>query len=283
VSAAVAALVDGGGRPTHVVSVERDITEERRLREQLIHSERLSAVGELVAGVAHELNNPLQSVMGFTDLMLRREERPEVRRDLERVQKDADRAAKIVRNLLAFVRRSALERAPVDMNEVVRSTVSLKTFDLQSAQIRLQEAYAPELPLVLASREEIGQVVLNLVANAEQVLRANHEPGVIAIRTGESDGSVFVEVSDDGPGVPPELAGRIFEPFFTTKAVGQGTGLGLSISLGIAEGHGGSLALMPPAAGRRGATFVFRLPIASRPGTGTSAPDVTGAVTGGLS
>ncbi|HKT81561.1 MAG TPA: ATP-binding protein [Vicinamibacterales bacterium] len=263
VAASVAALVDDRGRPTHVVSVERDISEEKRLREQLIHSERLSAVGELVAGVAHELNNPLQSVMGFTELLLRREERAEVRRDLERVQHDADRAAKIVRNLLSFVRRSALERSLVDLNAVARSTVALKAFDLQTGQIELVEDYDEDLPFVSASREEMGQIILNLVSNAEQALKSARRPGVITVRTGVADDSVFIEVSDDGPGIPPDLAGRIFEPFFTTKAVGQGTGLGLSISLGIAEAHGGTLTLAAPQPGR-GATLRLTLPLAAR-------------------
>ena len=258
VSAAVAALVDDRGRPTHIVSVERDISEERRLREQLIHSERLSAVGELVAGVAHELNNPLQSVIGFTELLLRAESRLPVRRDLERVQVEADRAAKIVRNLLVFARRSALERSLVDLSEVVRSTIALKAFDFQAANIEIQETYSPDLPLVVASREEIRQVVLNLISNAEHAIRSAGRPGAIAVRTGSSDGTAFAEVSDDGPGVLPAMAGRIFEPFFTTKTVGEGTGLGLSISLGIAEAHGGSLTL---ATGGRGASFVLRLPV----------------------
>ena len=259
VSAAVAALVDDTGKPTHVVSVERDISEERRLREQLIHSERLSAVGELVAGVAHELNNPLQSVMGFTELLLRGESRPEVRRDLERVQLDADRAAKIVRNLLAFVRRSALERSLVDLSEIVRSTVALKAFDFQAAGIEVREDYG-EVPLVVASREELRQVVLNLVSNAEHAIRAAAIPGVITLKAGTSGTSAFIEVSDNGPGVPVAMAGRIFEPFFTTKTVGQGTGLGLSISLGIVEAHGGTLTLEPS---EKGATFRLKLPASS--------------------
>jgi PAS domain S-box-containing protein len=263
VSASVAAIVDDRGRPTHVVSVERDISEERRLREQLIHSERLSAVGELVAGVAHELNNPLQSVMGFTELLLRNERREEVRRDLERVQLDADRAAKIVRNLLAFVRRSALERSLVDLSELVRSTVALKAFDFQAAHIELQEDYENELPLVVASREEIRQVILNLISNAEHAVRGVEHAGVIRLKTRSEGGFSFVEVSDNGPGIPPDMTGRVFEPFFTTKVVGQGTGLGLSISLGIAEAHGGALTLVH--ADGPGASFVLKLPIASEP------------------
>src|SRR6185295_18914076 len=139
--AAVAALVDDRGRPTHLVSVERDISEERRLREQLIHSERLSAVGELVAGVAHELNNPLQAVTGFTELLMRVEDREEARRDLENIRSNADRAARIVRNLLAFVRRTTSDRTSVDLNELVRSTIALKTFDFMNAQIAVQETY----------------------------------------------------------------------------------------------------------------------------------------------
>jgi len=260
VAAAVVALVDDQGRATHVVSVERDISEERRLREQLIHSERMAAVGQLVAGVAHELNNPLQSVAGFTDLLLSTEQRPDTRADLNRIRADAERAAKIVRNLLAFVRRSALERSMVDLNEVVRSTLALKAFDLQGARIGVHEDCSDDLPLVLANREEIRQIVLNLVVNAEHAIRGLGRPGSIWVRTGSSGDAAFVEVADDGPGVPPAMAGRIFEPFFTTKTVGQGTGLGLSISLGIAEAHGGGLNLR---ATDSGACFVLTLPVAT--------------------
>jgi PAS domain S-box-containing protein len=259
VAAVVAEIVDERGRRTHVVSVERDISEERRLREQLIHSERLSAVGQLVAGVAHELNNPLQSVIGFTELMMRGEARPDVRRDLERVRSESERAAKIVRNLLAFVRRSTLERSLVDLNEIVRSTLALKTFDFEGAGLDVRADYAPDLPLVMASREEIQQVVLNLILNAEQATRETAPTGAIRVRTGSDPGFAWIEVADTGPGVPTELTGRIFEPFFTTKTVGQGTGLGLSISLGITEAHGGSLALVPSSCG---ATFVLKLPVA---------------------
>ena len=260
VAAAVVALVDDHGRHTHVVSVERDVSEEQRLREQLIHSERMAAVGQLIAGVAHELNNPLQSITGFTELVLSSEQPPDTRRDLERIRTEAERAAKIVRNLLTFVRRSALERSMVDLNEVVRSTVALKASDLQAARIEVREDCYAELPHVLANREEVRQVVLNLLVNAEQAIRGMARPGAIRVRTGRSGESAFVEISDDGPGVPSALAGRIFEPFFTTKAVGQGTGLGLSISLGIAEAHGGGLKL---GATDRGACFVLTLPVAS--------------------
>lgn len=250
--------MDDHGRPTHVVSVERDISEEKRLKEQLIHTERLTAVGELVAGVAHELNNPLQSVMGFTELLLLAEHRPEVRRDLERVQKDADRAAKIVRSLLAFVRRTTLERSMVDLSEIVRSTIAVSSCDRQAANITLREEYVADLPLVLGSREEIQQIVLNLMSNAEHAVRAAGGPGVIRVRTGTSGHGVFAEVSDNGPGVPADLVGRIFEPFFTTKDVGQGTGLGLSISMGLAKAQGGSLTLTTA---DRGACFRLQLPI----------------------
>lgn len=261
VSASVAALVDERGRSTHVVSVERDISEEKRLREQLIHSERLSAVGGLVAGVAHELNNPLQSVMGYTDLLLRDERRPGIRRDLEQVHLEADRAAKIVKNLLTFVRHSALERSVVDLSELTRSTIALKAADLRAARITLAETYAPDAPLSAANREEVRQVILNLLSNAEQAIRRTGGPGTIAVRTDSSDAFAFVEVSDTGPGVPSELAGRIFEPFFTTKVNGEGAGLGLSVGLGIAQAHGGTLTLTRT---ENGASFLFTLPLASR-------------------
>ena len=259
VSATLAALVDERGAATHIVSVERDISEDRRLREQLIHSERLSAVGQLVAGVAHEINNPLQAVMGFTELLMEAKITDEVRRDLEQIRMDADRAARIVRHLLLFARRSTLERSVADLNEIVRSTVALRAFELKSLGIQLVEHYSKELPLIVVNREEIQQVVLNLLLNAEQAVRGIEGPSGVQVRTGETANAAFVEVADQGPGVPALVASRVFEPFFTIKAVGQGTGLGLSVSLGIAQAHGGSLELVPT---DRGACFRLTLPCA---------------------
>ena len=259
VAAVLAPVVDEkSGRVTHIVSVERDISEERRLRAQLIHSERLSAVGQLVAGVAHELNNPLQSVIGMTQLLIGAEQRDQTRRDLENVRINGERAATIVRNLLAFARRSALERSMEDVSEIVRSSLALRAYELRNANITLREEYARELSLVEVNREEIQQVILNLILNAEHAVRSAGRPGTIRITTGQSNESVFLEVADDGPGVPPGLAGRIFEPFFTTKGVGEGTGLGLSTSLGIAQAHGGTLALQP---NDGGACFRLTLPV----------------------
>ncbi len=270
VSSTMVALRDTKGNATHLVSVERDISEERRLREQLIHSERLSAVGELVAGVAHELNNPLQGVMGHLELMIGMEDRPETRGELEEIRADGERAAKIVRNLLAFARRSALDRSVADLNEIVRSTLSWRMGELHANRIRLEEHYASELPLIVVNREEIQQIVLNLILNAEHAVRSTgrRQGGSLQISTSASATGVRVEIADDGPGVPRDVATRIFEPFFTTKGIGQGTGLGLSLSLGIAEAHGGSLKLVPA---DRGARFALTLPVAAMPSVATVA------------
>jgi two-component system, NtrC family, sensor kinase len=199
-------------------------------------------------------------VMGFTELLIQAEDRPNVRADLEQIRADAGRAAKIVHNLLLFARREALERSVGDLNEIVRSTVSLRSFELRSGQIRLEESFSHDVPLIAACREQVQQVIVNLLLNAEQALRADRRPGVITIRTGREGDTAFVEVADDGPGVPPEAVGRIFEPFFTTKPAGEGTGLGLSVSMGIAKAHGGTLALLPSP---RGARFRMTLPAAA--------------------
>jgi two-component system NtrC family sensor kinase len=260
VSATLAGLVDERGALTHIVSVERDISEERRLREQLIHSERLSAVGQLVAGVAHEINNPLQAVMGLSELLMEGHDGGNMRHDLDQIRVHADRAAKIVRHLLLFARHSTLERSIADLNEITRSTVAFRSFELKSLGIELVEHYSLELPLIVVNREEIQQVVLNLLLNAEQAIRGTGLPGTVRIRTGETATSAFVEVSDDGPGVPAAMTSQVFEPFFTTRSVGQGTGLGLSVSLGIAQAHAGLLELMPSS---RGARFRLTIPRAS--------------------
>jgi len=257
VSAMLAALVDDRGSLTHVVSVERDISEERRLREQLIHSERLSAVGQLVAGVAHEINNPLQAVMGLSELLMEGHDSGDQKKDLDQIRVHANRAAKIVRHLLLFARHSALERAIADLNEITRSAVALRAFELKNRGIELIEHYALDLPLTMVNREEIQQVILNLLLNAEHAVTDVGRPGVIRVRTGESGACAWVEVADNGPGVPTAMASQVFEPFFTTKGVGQGTGLGLSVSLGIAQAHGGTLELRRS---ERGACFRLTIP-----------------------
>jgi PAS domain S-box-containing protein len=267
VSSTVAALKDSQGEVAHYVAVERDITDELRLRDQLVHGERMSAVGELVAGVAHEINNPLQTIVGCVELLLEdRKGDDDQMRDLQLVRQEASRAGQIVRNLLAFVRRGASARTSTDLNQIVKATADLREYHLVQQNITLVlDLHTGPLP-VLANREEIQQVVLNLLMNAEQAIVSGPGTGTILIKTTSTGTSHALQVTDDGPGIGQELRGKIFEPFFTTKDVGEGTGLGLSISLGIASSHGGSLELCPStvsgeAAGSpKGACFKLTLP-----------------------
>jgi two-component system NtrC family sensor kinase len=257
-----ASIVDAAGQ-THVVAVIRDETEELRMREHLVRGERLAAIGELVSGVAHEVNNPLQSVIGTIELLLGEQHDPRVRDDLERARYEAGRAGRIVRNLLAFVRRSPSERLLADINEIVQSTVSVRAYELAQANVELHEEYGQHLPVVLVNRDEIQQVILNLVINAQHAMVDTNGGGVMTVRTLTNGDQAVIEVADNGPGISPEHAGRVFEPFFTTKSVGAGTGLGLSLAFGIAKGHGGALQLVPTI---RGACFRLTLPGAGFPG-----------------
>ena len=254
----VTALRDAAGRVTHFVGVARDITEDLKLRDQLVHGERLSAIGELIAGVAHEINNPLQTIIGCTELMLDEPDEAN-RKDLELVRKEAMRAGQIVRNLLAFARRGSPDRTVVDLNDLVRATAALREYHLRQINIVVTVRCASTPLPVLANREEIRQVILNLLLNAEHAISSSGpDGGSIVMQTFHADGQQVVEVSDSGPGISPELRGRIFEPFFTTREVGEGTGLGLSISLGIASAHGGTLMLADSV---RGARFRLALPL----------------------
>jgi PAS domain S-box-containing protein len=254
----VAALKDNSGAITHYVGVERDISEELRLRDQLVHSERLSAIGELVAGVAHEINNPLQTIVGCVELMLdNRSGAAANTRDLETVRREAARAGQIVRNLLSFVRRGAPDRTPTDLTSIVRTTVELREYHLRQRNIETVARFADGPLMAMVNRDEIQQVVLNLLLNAEHALASASPAGAITVTTGTEGPRHFVEIADTGPGVSPELRGRIFEPFFTTKEVGEGTGLGLSISHGLAQAHGGALELL---GSKRGARFRLSLP-----------------------
>src|SRR4030095_4171520 len=246
---ATAPIVDDAGRVTHFVSVIRDVTEELRLREQLVRGERLSALGEFVSGVAHEINDPLQSVIGTLELLLGQTHHADVRVDLERTRFEAGRAGRIVRNLLTFVRHSSKERLLMDLNEIVKSTIGVRAHEFEMSGITLREDYAPLLPLVLANQDEIQQLILHLVINAEQALAGVPPPRVLSIRTALLGTDAVLEVADTGPGLPPADARRVFEPFFTTKTADGGAGLGLSLSLGIANAHRGTLDLVPTEAG----------------------------------
>jgi PAS domain S-box-containing protein len=246
----ITALRDTSGRFTHFVGVERDITDDLKLRDQLVHSERLSAIGELIAGVAHEINNPLQTIIGSTELMLD-EPGGTNQADLELVRKEAMRAGHIVRNLLAFARRGASDRLITNLNELVQATAALREYHLQQVNIALTLRCAPRSLPVLVNREEIRQVILNLLLNAEHAIASSAGGGAILMETSSNGFAQMVEVTDSGPGINPDLRGRIFEPFFTTREVGEGTGLGLSISHGIASSHGGSLALVDVPTGAR--------------------------------
>jgi PAS domain S-box-containing protein len=254
-SSTVVALRNRDGRVTHFVGVERDITDELKMRDQLVHSERLSAIGELVAGVAHEINNPLQTIIGCVELMIEERRANGQHRDLDIVRQEASRAGQIVRNLLAFVRRSSPDRSAADLNQIGRATARLREHQLALRNVALTLDLHPGVLGVLVNREEIQQIVLNLVLNAEHAI--GDAPGAIIIRTRVTEHAYAIQVQDDGPGISAELRGRVFEPFFTTKEVGEGTGLGLSIALGIATAHGGTLELCPS---EKGACFQLTLP-----------------------
>jgi PAS domain S-box-containing protein len=257
-AACVAApILDADGNVTHIVAVVRDLTEDLRLRDQVVRGERLSAIGEVVSGVAHELNNPLQAMIGTLEISLAQPQAAAVAADLERIRFEAGRAARIVRNLLAFVQRAPKERVLIDLNEAVKATVAVRAYEIEMAGVQLREDYAAVLPLVLANRDEIQQLVLNLIMNGQQAMADQTTPRVLSIRTLLDGSDAAVEVRDTGPGLPEAIAGKIFEPFFTGRPAASGPGLGLSTSLGIAQAHGGRLELLPNA---RGACFRLTLP-----------------------
>ena len=237
------------------------VTELKQMQAQLVHSEKMSALGMLVSGVAHELNNPLTAVLGYTQLLLERDEGHGARRMLERVHGEAERAARIVQNLLAFSRTQKSEKRPTSLNDVVERVLDLREYEFKVSNLEVRKALAPSLPPVMADGHQLQQVVLNLVTNAEQAIEETGRPGRLVVETTDRGGSVQVRVSDNGPGIPQENLKRIFLPFFTTKEVGRGTGLGLSICYGIVQEHGGRIDVESRSGA--GSTFVVELPTAA--------------------
>jgi signal transduction histidine kinase len=249
-------------------SIAAQVDDERRMRQELqslqqqvIRQERLAAIGVLVSGVAHELNNPLQAILGFAELLQMQKGMPEQSRaDLTLIQKEATRASAIIRNLSRFGRQMS-EPMPVRLRDVVASVMELRQRKLEELNISV-DLDERSHGLVMAIFTELQQVVLNFTINAEQsIVHANSAERRIVIRTGDRDGWAWIEVEDSGPGVPPEHEAKLFQPFYTTKPVGEGTGLGLSVSYDIIRSHNGRIGYRRAASG--GAVFFFELPIAS--------------------
>ena len=248
-----------GERVVGALGVVRDTTEERRLTEQLLQQEKLAAIGQLVSGVAHELNNPLAGVMAFSQLLLATDgDATDQQSALETIHAEAKRAAKIVANLLTFARQHQPERRATDINQVLLDTLELRRYTMRVQQIEIDVALDPGLPITWADQFQLQQVFLNLITNAEQALSGWRGEKRIVVRTWREGDTLLASVRDTGAGIEPGKADQIFNPFFTTKPVGQGTGLGLSISDGIVREHGGRIRVTSRPG--EGATFVVELP-----------------------
>src|SRR6266705_5177632 len=246
-----------------VLCLIRDVTDQKMLQEQLIQSEKMSAIGQLVSGVAHELNNPLAGISAFAQLLLA-EKRfpPDQRTAAETIYSEARRASRIVQNLLTFARQHKAEKVLTAINQVLDDTLELRAYELRVRGIDVRREYDESLPDTMADAHQLQQVFLNLITNAEQAMeqRDGHHHR-LTVSTRRNADAIRIEVEDTGAGIPANLLERIFNPFFTTKPTGSGTGLGLSISLGIVREHGGRI--WAENAPQGGARFVIELPLVS--------------------
>lgn len=238
----------------------REMTERYRLEQQLRQAEKLSALGQMISGVAHELNNPLAVIKGFIEVILKHHDlQPQTRTDLEKVAKECERAATLVKNFLTFARERQPRREPVKINDLIESVMELRRFTTKISQVTVNYEFDNNIPMTMADPGQIQQVVGILVNNALQAMEKCPPPHILTLRTSTFNGTIRVEVQDNGPGVPPHLETKIFEPFFTTKDVGTGTGLGLSLAHSILAEHKGRIYHRRPKEG--GACFVFEIPI----------------------
>ena len=252
-----------------VEALIRDVSERKKLDDetrdiyhQLLQAEKMAALGQTISGVAHELNNPLATILSWAERLSQRTTlEPAVRRGLDTIFSESERAARIVRNLLTFARKRQTTRAMVDINQVVRETLALRAYEQRVSNVAVIDALAAGLPQVFADGHQVQQVLLNLIINAEQAMLQANGRGVLVLRTWHDPDqeSVVLEINDDGPGIPDEVQSKIFDPFFTTKEVGKGTGLGLTVAYAIVQEHGGRIRLESRV--NSGTSFYVEMPI----------------------
>ena len=224
-------------------------------------ADRLASIGELAAGTAHELNNPLTSVIGFSQLLMEKDIPDDIREDVKLIYNEAQRAADVTKNLLTFARKRAPVKQLIQINNIIEDVLKLRAYEHKVNGIEVKRRLAHDLPEIMVDYFQMQQVFLNIIINAEYFMTEAHNRGTLTITTKKHNSSVRISIADDGPGIPQENLSRIFDPFFTTKEAGKGTGLGLSICHGIVAEHGGQIyARSQPG---KGATFVVELPIKS--------------------
>ena len=258
------------GKLVSSFGIARDITERKKIEEEKKELEqkaqlasRLASVGEMASGVAHEINNPLTSVIGFSQLLAQREDMPEdTREQLEIIAEGSQRVANIVSRLLAFARHHKLERSYVDINELLGNTLKLRAYEMHTSDIKLSTHLDNALPRTMADGAQLQQVFLNIIMNAETEMKKAHGKGKLVVKTEAINDTIRISFEDNGPGISPENLDRLFEPFFTTREVGKGTGLGLSICYGIIAGHNGEIYARSNSS--KGTTFIVELPVLAK-------------------
>jgi len=244
-----------------VVVVMTDITDAALLQAKLAHSEKMATIGRLVSGVAHEVNNPLAAILGFTDLLLENPEVPgSAREDLQIILQETQRTKDIVQDLLSFARQRPVQRELVQVNSVLRQTIKLRSYDFASHGVEVVEDFEETLAAALGDSQQLQQVFLNILNNAYDAVQDAGQRGHIRIHTRRQAEMIEVAISDNGTGIIDSQ--RIFDPFYTTKQAGKGTGLGLSICYGIVRAHGGEIQCWNNEGGA-GSTFVVRIPVAT--------------------
>jgi signal transduction histidine kinase/FixJ family two-component response regulator len=255
-------VLDPIGRLLGRVEIYRDLTAQRVFHSKLLQTEKLAALGQMVSGVAHELSNPLTSILGYAHRLLARQDMPGRTEEVRQIYQEAERASTILRQLLLSARETLPERRLLSLNQIVQRAMDLQRFSLAAEKIRVEIDLDPALPFVHGDPGHLQQVLMNLLGNARQAIEQHGQGGTIRLRTKRiGERLVLLEVADNGPGIPPAILARIFDPFFTTKPAGVGTGLGLAIVLSVVREHGGQVHVSSPPQG--GAVFRIELPAAA--------------------